>query len=62
MGPISMVSRPFTPVQRSQCGRSPARRIWRAKLTYEEEYPRATTSSNNAVAHRCGSSTNRAAT
>jgi hypothetical protein len=32
---ISMVSRPATPEQASQWGRSPARRSWRAKLTYD---------------------------
>ena len=32
---ISIVSRPDTPEQASQCGRSPASRSCRAKLTYD---------------------------
>jgi len=54
LGPGSW-SRPAEARHGSQCGRSARARRPRAKLGYEPVYPSATTSSNKAVVHRCGS-------
>jgi hypothetical protein len=51
--------RPFAAEHRSQCGRNFRIRTWRVNVEYDWEKPSTTTSSNNVIAHRCGSSTNR---
>ena len=52
--------RPFAGWHGSHTGRTPRSRSARVNDGYDRSYPRAVTSSNNAVAHRCGSSRSRA--
>src|SRR5450755_2354706 len=52
--------RPFAGWHGSHTGRTPRSRNARVNDGYDRSYPRSVTSSNNAVAHRCGSSASRA--
>jgi hypothetical protein len=59
--PVTATARSFSGWQGSQCGRRSRARSCRVNVGYDRSYPSPVTSSNRAVAHRCGSSARRAA-